>query len=84
MIKVSDKFDTKTKKFYEKSIMALGKLECRPSEKAWNKLAQREFYMSSISMKVWAEQESWMLLYFIARREYKRAEKLKINSLASD
>lgn len=74
-MKVLEFVDKDIGKFYEKSIYALGKLEKRPSEKEWNKIAKRELYMTSVSLKGYSEIDSWILLYYSARRLYNNRKK---------
>lgn len=71
-MKVLDLVDQDIKDFYKKSINALGKLEKRPSEKEWNKIAGEKLYMTSISLKGYSEIDSWILLCFNARRSYNK------------
>lgn len=65
---ILDSVDKDIRRFYKKSINALAKLEKRPSEKQWNKLAKKNFYMTSISLKRYSGFNSWILLCLNAKR----------------
>ena len=67
-----DPVDKDIKKFYDKSIKALGKLEKIPTKKEWSKIARKKFYMTSISLMAYSKASSWILLYLNARRLYNK------------